>query len=325
MAVLIYRNGVLLGKNHFVNEIFDNPIDMFENMICQFYQKYPSPKEIVINLKEVKDDLSNLLDANIVFASKGRLLDLVEKTKINADNALDEYFVSARLDEDKLALLELLADILKINTPFHIDLFDNSHIQGTYPVGVMVSFINGEPCKKLYRKFKIEGQDSKDDIKSMEQVIYRHYKRVKEDNGKIPNLILVDGGLTQVKAARKVVDELHIDINVFGLYKNNKHQTEGVIDCNGEKYIIENKNLFFLLTRMQDEVHRFAITFHQNSRSKGLSKSILDDIRGLGNKRKELIRQAYSDINVLKQASIDELSQLVPKEVAAAIYEKLHK
>lgn len=325
MAVLIYRNGVLLGKNHFVNEIFDNPIDMFENMICQFYQKYPSPKEIVINLKEVKDDLSNLLDANIVFASKGRLLDLVEKTKINADNALDEYFVSARLDEDKLALLELLADILKINTPFHIDLFDNSHIQGTYPVGVMVSFINGEPCKKLYRKFKIEGQDSKDDIKSMEQVIYRHYKRVKEDNGKIPNLILVDGGLTQVKAARKVVDELHININVFGLYKNNKHQTEGVIDCNGEKYIIENKNLFFLLTRMQDEVHRFAITFHQNSRSKGLSKSILDDIRGLGNKRKELIRQAYSDINVLKQASIDELSQLVPKEVAAAIYEKLHK
>lgn len=325
LSCLIFRNGLLLGKEHFVVELFNTPLEMFENLISQYYLKHPLPREVVINFKEVVDDLNNLYDTNFIMASKGKLLDLIEKAKINANNALDEYFISARLDDDKVELLNMLAKLLNINTPYHIDLFDNSHTQGSSPVGAMVSFINGEPCKKLYRKFKIEHFEARDDLKSMLEIIHRHYKRSKENNIKLPNLILVDGGLQQVKAAKKVIEELQLSIDVFGLYKNNKHQTEGIIDSYDNKYPIEDKKLFFLLTRMQDEVHRFAITFHKQSRSKQMHKSLLDDIKGLGDKRKQLIEKAYPDINLLKQASVDELSQLVPNDVAKALYERIHK
>lgn len=325
MSVLMFRNGLLLGKDAFVVELFGEPLDLFENLISQFYEKHPLPREVIINSEEVVNNLSQLYETNFISASRGKYLDLVEKAKLNANNALDEYFISARLDDDKITLLEGFGATLGIKTPYHIDLFDNSHTQGSFPVGAMVSFINGEPCKKLYRKFKIEHVEARDDLKSMEEVVNRHYKRVKENNLKLPDLILTDGGITQVKAAKSIIDKLELPIPVFGLFKSDKHQTKGVVDANGNEYLIENKNLFFMLTRMQDEVHRFTITYHQSKRNKGMSKSILDDVKGLGAKRKEIISHAYPDINVLKQTSINELAQLIPEDVARALYEKLHK
>ena len=324
LANLLYRGGILLGKKTYVLEAFGEESEQISDLILQFYQNHELPDEVIVNSAEVVANLEELLETSVISVSKGKLHDLVLTAKENASNALDEYFLSARLDDDKLALLEELGNLLHIKTPLHIELFDNSHLQGSSPVGAMVAFINGEPAKKLYRKFHIEHDEKRDDLMSMKEVITRHYLRSKNENRKMPDLILTDGGLIQVEAALSALNDIEVNIPVFGLYKNDKHQTEGLIDKDGVTYPIENKALFFLLTRMQDEVHRFAISFHKELRLKNQTKSIFDDIKGLGRKRRELLEKAYPDINALKQASIEELSQLLPIEVATELYNRLH-
>lgn len=325
LAVLLYRDGILLGKKDFVVEQFGNIEEQVADLILQFYLNVPTPQEIVINSSLVVELLDDLVHSKVYEVSKGKLHDLVLVASKNANNALDEYFLSARLDDDKLSLLEDFGKTLNINTPLHIELFDNSHLQGSSPVGAMVAFVNGEPAKKLYRKFHIEHKEARDDILSMKEVMDRHYSRLKREGKKLPDLILVDGGLTQINVANEVIANLELNIPVFGLYKNDKHQTEGVMNNDGETFKIEDKSLFFLLTRMQDEVHRFAITFHKDLRKKKMTESILDDIPGLGKKRKEVLNKAYSDINLLKQASLEELQQFLPLNLAIAVYEKIHK
>ena len=325
LAVLLFRRGTLLDKKVYIVEEFDNNEEQVADLILQFYQNVPLPQEIIINNETVVDLLTDLIDANIYSVSKGKIHDLILTAKQNANNALDEYFLSSKLDSDKLALLEELGTLIGINTPYRIELFDNSHLQGSSPVGAAVVFINGEPAKKLYRKYHIEHDEARDDLKSMEEIVYRRYKRMKDEGKELPDLILVDGGLNQIKAASIALEKAEVTINLFGLVKNNKHQTAGLMDINGNIFDIENKNIFFMLTRMQDEVHRFAITFHQSLRNKSMTTSILDGIKGLGSKRKELINKAYPDIALLKEATIEELSQLLPVEVAEALYMKLHQ
>ena len=325
LAVLCYRKGILLGKQVFIVEEFGDSEEQVADLLLQFYQKYPTPNEVVINNKSVIELIGDLLDTNVVSVTKGKVHELVINAKENADNALDEYFLSARLETDKLEMLEKLGNILDIPTPLHIELFDNSHLQGSSPVGAMVAFINGEPAKKLYRRFLINHEESRDDLASMREVVYRHYKRLVDENKKLPDLLLVDGGLNQIKFASLALLEAGATIPLFGLYKNDKHQTSGLIDGSGKTYELNDKNLFFLLTRMQDEVHRFAISFHKEKRNKAMKASILDDIEGLGEKRKEMIYRAYPDIDSLKNASVEEFSQFLPKEVAERLYEKLHQ
>ena len=324
LAVLLFRRGTLLDKKTYIVEEFGNNEEQVADLILQFYQNVPLPQEIVINNEAVVDFLCDLIDPNVYSVSKGKLHDLVSTAKQNANNALDEYFLSAKLDTDKLALLEELGNIINIKTPLRIELFDNSHLQGSSPVGAVVVFINGEPAKKLYRKYHIEHDEARDDLKSMEEIVYRRYSRLKEENKEMPDLILVDGGLNQIHAASRALDKAEVSINLFGLVKNNKHQTAGLMDKEGNIFDIENKNIFFLLTRMQDEVHRFAITFHQSLRNKSMKTSILDGVKGLGSKRKELLNKAYPDISLLKEATVEELSQLLPKEVAEELWNKLH-
>ena len=324
LAVLLFRKGALLDKKTYIVEEFDSNEEQVADLILQFYQNVPLPQEIIINNEAVVDFLCDLMDPNVYSVSKGKLHDLVSTAKQNANNALDEYFLSARLETDKLALLEELGNIINIKTPLRIELFDNSHLQGSSPVGAVVVFINGEPAKKLYRKYHIEHDEARDDLKSMEEIVYRRYSRLKEEGKEMPDLILVDGGLNQINAASRALDKAEVSINLFGLVKNNKHQTAGLMDKEGYIFDIENKNIFFLLTRMQDEVHRFAITFHQSLRNKSMKTSILDGIKGLGSKRKELLNKAYPDISLLKEATVEELSQLLPKEVAEELYNKLH-
>lgn len=324
IAFLIYRNGMLLGKESHIVEAFGEEEEQVIDLITQLYERCPLPQEIIINSNYICKELSSYLDANIYSVSRGKNYDLVKSAKENADNALDEYFLSSKLDSDKIALIDELGQLLKIPTPYHIELFDNSHLQGSSPVGAMVAFVNGEANKKLYRKFKIEHEESRDDFKSMNEVITRHYSRLINEAKKLPDLILVDGGLPQVKSATDAISSLKINIPVFGLYKNDKHSTSGLIDVNGNTYPIENKNLFFLLTRMQDEVHRFAINFHKEKRNKAMTVSIFDEVKGLGTKRKELLVSLYPDLASLKEASIEELSQLLPENVAEQLYAKLH-
>ncbi len=324
IAFLLFRNGMLLGKESHVVESFGEIEEQVSDLITQFYDKMPLPTQIIINDDKVIDNLSGYLDTSILKVSRGHIYDLVMSAKSNADNALDEYFLSSKLDEDKVALLEELGELLSISTPYHIELFDNSHLQGSSPVGAMVTFINGEPAKNLYRKFKIEHDEARDDFKSMEEVITRHYSRLKNDHKKYPDLILVDGGLPQVKSASQALKNIEVDIPVYGLFKNDKHSTSGLIDIDGNEYPITDKKLFFLLTRMQDEVHRFAISFHKEKRNKAMTVSIFDEVNGLGQKRRELISKFYPDINSLNEATVEELSQILPKDVATSLFNKLH-
>lgn len=323
LALLTLRNGILLGKDVFIVERFGEESEQISELILQYYQNHPLPKEIVINALIDKDSLEDILNVNVVSASKGKLLELVEMAMNNAKQDLDSHFQSARLEDDKLSLLNELAQLLNINTPYRIELFDNSHLQGDASVGAMVVFINAEPVKKMYRKFNIQSNNKRDDYSMMKEVIKRRYLRLKEEKLAYPDLILTDGGLAQVHAALDALKEIEVDIPVYGLFKNDKHSTSGLIDKDGHIYPIENKTLFFLLVRMQDEVHRFAISFHHQKRNKAFKQSILDNIPGLGEKRKEIIRAHYKSIDELKNASINELSQFVPNEVAIEIEKKV--
>ena len=325
LAMLLYRKGILLDKKAYVVESFGDIEEQVSDLITQFYSHIDMPNEIVVSSENVKKNIEDVVDSNALCPSKGRLHDLIISAKENADNEINQYFISSRIDDDKLSLLEELGKILSIKTPLQIDLFDNSHLQGSSPVGAMVSFVNGEPAKKLYRKFKIEHEEARDDIKSMKEIIFRHYSRSKDENKKFPDLILVDGGLIQIEAAVDALKGAEVDIPVFGLVKNNKHQTSGLMNINSEVYPVENKKLFFLLTRMQDEVHRFAISFHKEKRGKAMTASILDGIPGLGDKRKEMLYKSYPDITLLKDASIEELSQILPRDVAIDLHNKINK
>ena len=324
LGVLTYRRGILLGKEVFIVEEFGDNEEQILDLILQYYQTHSLPKEILVNIESLKEPIEDIYDVKVNSVSKGNLVELIEMTNLNAKQELDAHFMSARLSDDNLSLLEDLGRRLHIDTPLHIELFDNSHIQGDSPVGVAVVFINGEPLKKLYRKYNIEGKEKRDDYSSMKEVMKRRYLRFKEENKPYPDLILTDGGLGQVHAGIEALKEIGVDIPVFGLFKNDKHQTKGLIDKDGNVISLDdNKALFFLLVRMQDEVHRFAITFHRDKRSKGFKQGVLDDIKGLGEKRKSIILQNYPTIDALKSVNVEELSQFVPKDIAINIVEKV--
>lgn len=326
LAVLTYRRGILLGKEAFIVEEFGEEIEQVGDLILQYYQSHSLPSEILINIPSLKEIIEDIYDVRVNSVTRGNLIELIDMASFNARQELDSHFMSARLDDDNLSLLEDLGRRLNIKTPLRIELFDNSHLQGDAPVGAMVVFINGEPVKKMYRKYNIEGMEKKDDYASMKEVMTRRYSRLKENNESYPDLILTDGGLGQVHAGLEALEGIDVKIPVFGLFKNDKHQTKGLIDKDGKVYPLDdNKSLFFLLVRMQDEVHRFAISFHHQKRSKQFSKSILDDIKGLGSKRKALILEHYPSIDALKNATKEELSQLIPSEVATELIDKLNK
>lgn len=325
LAILTYRRGLLLGKESYIVEEFGDNIEEISDLIFQYYETHSVPKEIVMNIDGVSEILKDIIDAKFVSVTKGKLIEQIEMANLNAVQSLDSHFMSARLTDDASKLLDQLGEKLSIKTPYRIELFDNSHIQGDAPVGAMVVFINGEPVKKMYRKFNIEGKEKRDDYASMKEVMKRRYMRLIEEKSEMPDLILTDGGLGQIHAGNEVIEELGLKIPVFGLFKNDKHQTKGLMDKDGNVISLDdNKSLFFLLVRMQDEVHRFAITFHHQKRSKNFTKSILDDIEGLGLKRKQLILDHYTDIDMLKKATAEELSQYIPKEVAERILKKLN-
>ncbi len=324
LSVLTFRRGILLGKKVIVVPSFEGGASQALELIEEYYQKNDLPKEVVCNIENI-NELSELYpEIRIVSPKEGRLYQQIDIAALNAKDGLDRHFMSARLNDDNDALLIELGKLLDIKTPYRIELFDNSHLQGSSPVGAMVCYINGEPIKAMYRKFHLEKEDAGDDYHSMVEVVRRRYRRLKEENAEYPDLILTDGGLSQVHATLEALDSIDVSIPVYGLYKNDKHQTEGIIDSDGVIYPIDNKSpLFFLLMRMQDEVHRFAISFHKSQRLKNMHASIFDGVKGIGEKRKEILRKNYPTIDALKNASIEELKQILPPEAAVALYNKI--
>ena len=297
IACFIYRQGILLSKRSFCYELIGDINEFVSEIIYQYYTLNTLPKEVIVSNTEIEENLLNNLDTSIIFPSKGKLHDVILTVEINAKEALDAHFLTARLDDDKLTLLERLGKILNIKTPLRIELFDNSHLQGTNAIGAMVVFINGEPVKKMYRKFNIEGFNKKDDLASMKETLTRRYSRLKQENESMPDLIIVDGGKTQVEVANEVMSKLDLNIPIAGLFKTDKHRTSGLLDSSYvEHYLDDDKSLFFLLTRMQDEVHRYAITTHIKKRNKSMFN---------------------------RNAKIEELMQIIPESAAKELYNKL--
>lgn len=325
LSILIYRNGVLIGKDSFVVEKFLDEEEQVIDLILQYYQNHDLPQEIIINLESARKTIEQIYNVKVLSISKGKLFEITKIAHLNATQALDNFFMSSSLKEDKDALLKELGNLLKIKTPYRIELFDNSHLQGDASIGAMVVFINGEPYKKMYRHFHIANKEKRDDYASMKEVVGRRYKRLIENGDVLPDLILVDGGAKQVKVAIEALKKLSLTIPCFGLYKNAKHQTKGLIDEEEKEYPISNKNLFFLLVKMQDEVHRYAISFHHSIRNKNYRLSILSNIEGLGIKRLLLLENTYRSLDEIKNASIIELEQILPRDVAIKVYERLHE
>ena len=324
ISLFNYREGILLSKRTFCYEIIGEINEFVSDIIFQYYQINAIPNEIIVSNEEIKENLLSSLDANIFSPIKGRLHDVLDNCEINAKAALDEHFLTAKLDDDVMSLLDRLGEILNMKTPTHIELFDNSHLQGTNAIGAMVVFINGQPYKKMYRKFNIQGYNKKDDLASMKETLTRRYKRVKEENGKMPDLIIVDGGKGQIETALEVKKELNLPFKIAGLVKTDKHRTSALLDENfNEYYLGDEKKLFLLLTRMQDEVHRYAITTHIKKRNKSVFNSVFDDIEGIGEKRKEQLIKAFPSISELKNAKLEELEQILPKNSAESLFNKI--
>ena len=217
-----------------------------------------------------------------------------------------------------------LKEILKLDKLDRIELFDNSNLFGTFNVSGMVVFKNGKPSKNDYRKFKITN-DKNDDYGTMREAIYRRYFRVLKDNLERPDLVIVDGGIGQINIAREVIDSLNLNIMVVGLKKDDKHATNALLAFTPleEIKIDKTSNLFYYLERMQDEVHNFTISYHKQIRSKGMISSILDNVEGIGEKRRKELLKKYKTINKMKEASLDELKELLPDNVAVTLYEFL--
>lgn len=325
LALLTYRNKSLLGKQVFIVEQFGDEKEQICELICQYYAHHSLPDEILCNLDNLKEYIAPLFDVRVNNVEKGKLFQLIEIATLNARQELDNHFASARLDDDKISLLNELGELLNIKTPYHIELFDNSHLQGDSPVGALVCFINGEPNKKMYRKYNLTEEEAQNDTLAMQHVLKRRYTRLLENNEKMPDLIIVDGGINQLRSGEAALKEINVNIPLVGLFKNDHHQTKGIITSDEKIFLLEdNKKLFFMLVRMQDEVHRFAITSHIKKRNKSFLKGILDDVNGLGEKRKELIRKHYPSFDDLKKASLDEFRQLLPKDVAKNLYDKIN-
>ena len=327
LAILTYRRGMLLGKNVHVVSLFGTPEEEAADLVLQYYQNHEAPSQVISRIDGLKEEMADIYpDIDCVYPEEGRLSDIIALAGLNAKQGLDNHFMTARLEDDEAALLDNLGSLLHISTPYRIELFDNSHLQGSAPVGAMVCYINGKPAKKMYRKFHLSEDVAGDDYHSMVEVVKRRYSRIKEEGGENPDLILTDGGITQVHATLEALRAIEVDIPVFGLFKNDKHQTSGLIDNEGNTYELDRKSpLFFLLMRMQDEVHRFAISFHKQKRSKEMANSIFDGIEGIGDKRKEKLTAAYPSIDALLSASVSELAQIIPEAAAKALYDRLHQ
>ncbi len=327
IQVFFIRGGKIVEKHSKIFPLVDEVDQELNHYISSFYDKgVILPKEIIV--PSIVDDslLSSYLGVKIIKPIKGVKNKLVEMANNNAEILLKEKFELIKKDEEKtIGANEELRTLLKLDKLDRIELFDNAHLFGTFNVSGMVVYVSGKPSKNDYRKFKIS-VDKNDDYGTMNEVIYRRYFRVLKDNLVKPDLIIVDGGIGQINVARGVINSLGLDIMVVGLKKDNHHTTEALLafDPIEELKIDKKSNLFYYLERMQDEVHNFTISYHKQIRSKGSLSSILDNIEGIGEKRKRELLKKYHNLTLMKEASIEELSKIVPENVASNLHEFLN-
>lgn len=326
IQILFIRGGKLLDRNRNIFPMIDTEEEEFSRYLSEFYNKNVSmPKEVLVpdNLnKEVFEEVFKIKFMTPIKGEKKKILDLAYD---NARIYYEEQMTYIKRDEDKITnALEELKDKLKLDSVDRIELFDNSNLFGTFNVSGMVVFVDGKPSKNDYRKFKITN-DKNDDYGTMREVIYRRYFRVLKDGLVKPSLVIVDGGLGQINVAREVINELGLDIPVCGLKKDDKHATNVLLgfDPVVEISIDKRSDLFLLLTKMQTEVHNFTISYHKQIRSKGALSTVLDNIEGIGEVRKNKLLKKYKTISKMKEASLEELEEILPRDTAITFKEFL--
>ena len=332
VQVFFVRQGKLIERDVNLFPYYNDPDEDFLTYVGQFYQEksHLIPNEILIPQDIDEEAVKALVDTKVLKPQRGEKKQLVNLAIKNARVSLEQKFNLLEKSMEKTqGAIENLGKLLQIPTPVRIESFDNSNIMGTSPVSAMVVFVNGKPSKKDYRKYKIKTVVGPDDYASMREVIRRRYSRVMRDGLMPPDLIVIDGGQGQVNIAKQVIqEELGLDIPIAGLQKNDKHQTHELLFGDPLQVIELSRTSqeFFLLQRIQDEVHRFAITFHRQLRSMNSFSSQLDGIEGLGPKRKQLLMKHFKSLTKIKEATVDEIVTVgVPRAVAEAVQAKLHQ
>ena len=331
VQVFFVRQGKLIERDVNLFPYYNDPDEDFLTYVGQFYQEksHLVPNEILIPQDIDEEAVKALVDTKILKPQRGEKKQLVNLAIKNARVSLEQKFNLLEKSVEKTqGAIENLGRLLQIPTPVRIESFDNSNIMGTSPVSAMVVFVNGKPSKKDYRKYKIKTVVGPDDYASMREVVRRRYGRVQRDGLTPPDLIVIDGGQGQVNIAKQVIqEELGLDIPIAGLQKNDKHQTHELLfgDPLEVVELSRNSQEFFLLQRIQDEVHRFAITFHRQLRSKNSFSSQLDGIEGLGPKRKQNLMKYFKSLAKIKEASVDEIVEVgIPRAVAEAVHQHLN-
>ena len=316
ISVLMYRNGYLNAK---INEVIDYIGDineLIETFLMQFYQMHDISKEIYISQEISLNAIKETLNINIVNPKASSGQELILMAIENARKSLETRFIElASKDEDIFIELGSYVNLSRVST---IEMCDMSHISGDSAVGAVVVFQNGYPIKNKYRKFNIKQENTKDDLASTYEVIYRRFYNLIKDNLPFSDMLIVDGGQNQMAVAKKALNDLGIDsVKVCGLAKDDHHRTRAFINDKFEEIELQKgSKLFLFLMKLQDEVHRFAITFFKSKKAKSMISSILDEVEGLGPTRKKRLLTLYHSIDEIKKASVEQLSQILPKNVA---------
>src|SRR5699024_6036505 len=325
LQIFSIRQARLMKREKRLFPCIDTPEAELESFILQFYNQKNRilPKEILVPSGMDKETLSEILGIPVKTPQRGQKRDLLEMAQKNAKLVLEEKFRLLELDERKTTgAMNEITDALGLPNGHRIEAFDHSHLQGEDLVSAMVCFIGGKPEKTEYRKYKLKNVDHADEAASTREVIYRRYSRLLKEKANLPDLILMDGASIQINASVDVLhNQLGIDIPVAGMVKNDRHKTADLMTENDEKIGLDPKSEgFYLLQRIQDEVHRFAITFHRQVRSKNSLASRLEKIQGVGPKTRIKLLRNYGSLKNISAASVEDLESLgISKKVAQTI------
>ena len=327
IQILFLRNGRMVGGHTDIFPVVSDYQDELDTYLMNFYSRHEVPKEILCPREVNTGILSEIMTSHFVVPQKGKKKNLVDMAKKNAKINLENELEMIVRDEEKTEKAnDELKDLLGLSKLDRIDLFDNSNLFGSFTVSCMVVFKQGRPAKKEYRKYKIS-LDKNDDYHTMQEVIYRRYYRALVDKTELPDLIIVDGGINQINACLEVLNSLNLNIRVCGLRKNDKHRTNDLIDSLGYREIPLDKtsSVFHYLTRMQDEVHRYTISYHRMIRSKGAISSVLDNIEGIGTKRRKELIKTFGSLAKIREAKLEELTRILPENTAIRLQEYLRE
>ncbi|MGE6375627.1 excinuclease ABC subunit UvrC [Peribacillus muralis] len=332
VQVFFVRQGKLIERDVSHFPVYDEPEQELLTFLGQFYEitNHFKPKEILLPESVDAELAEGLLGVKTIHPKRGPKKEMLKLANENASIALQEKFSLIERDEERtINAVENLGVQLGIYTPHRIEAFDNSNIQGSDPVSALVVFIDGKPEKREYRKYKIKTVQGPDDYESMREVVRRRYSRVLKEGLPLPDLIIIDGGKGHVEAVRDILEnELGLDIPLSGLIKDEKHRTSQLMIGNPLELVpLDSRSQeFYLLQRIQDEVHRFAITFHRQLRGKNAVHSQLDDIPGVGEKRRKQLLRHFGSLKKIKEASVEEIIGAgMPKGVAEGIVRKLQE